>query len=93
MALAAAGVWASAVTGYGQGLGMLGFLVCVPWMISTPARPDTLRKRRSLFACAALSQGLLLAPLVRTALAVHPAVLFTAFGGTAGALLAFVWPC
>ena len=30
------------------------------------------------------SQGLLLAPLVRTALALHPGVLFTAFAGTAG---------
>lgn len=111
-------------------------------MLSTPATPDNLSKRRKLFAGAALSQvrrlalpsrvplpgfwlaelcarvkrvhrptsllaaagytgdlpsrhiathasrravpqGLLVAPLVRVALAVHPGVLFTAFGATA----------
>lgn len=118
--------------------------VCVPWMLSTPATPDNLSKRRKLFAGAAISQvrglalpsrvlcrtftcrvvcprksyarpppikpagswalhtgdlpsrhiatdasrfavpqGLLVAPLVRVALAVHPGVLFTAFGATA----------
>ena len=84
LALAAVGVYASAVTGYGQGLGMIGFLVSVPWMLATPATPSNLRKRRTLFASAAVSQGLLLAPLVRATLALHPGVLFTAFGGTAG---------
>lgn len=85
LALAAGGVWASAVTGFGQGLGIIGFMICTPWLLSIPAHPDTLRKRRMLFGGAALSQGLLLAPLVRAALAVHPGVLFTALGGTAGA--------
>ena len=86
LALAAVGVYASAVTGYGQGLGMIGFLVSVPWMLATPANPANLRKRRALFGGAAVSQGLLLAPLVRATLALHPGVLFTAFGGTAGEL-------
>jgi FtsH-binding integral membrane protein len=81
--LSAAGVWVSAATGFGQGLGMIGFMVCVPWMVSTPPTPENLGKRRKLFAGAALSQGLLVAPLVRVALAVHPSVLFTAFGATA----------
>lgn len=81
--LSAAGVWVSAATRIGQGVGMLGFMVCVPWMLSTPATPDNLSKRRKLFAGAAISQGLLVAPLVRVALAVHPGVLFTAFGATA----------
>lgn len=84
LCLAAAGVYVSALTGFAQGLGMVGFVVSVPWMMSLPAVPATLRKRRALFGTAALSQGLLIAPLVRTALAVHPGVLFTAFAGTAG---------
>lgn len=67
---------------------MLSFLISVPWMLSTPPRPDTLGKRRTLFGAAALSQGLLLAPLVRASLALHPGVLFTAFAGTAGAFAA-----
>lgn len=81
--LSAAGVWVSAVTGFAQGLGIIGFMVCVPWMLSRPATPENLRARRRLFAGAALSQGLLVAPLVRVALALHPGVLFTAFGATA----------
>jgi FtsH-binding integral membrane protein len=82
--LSAGGVYVSALTGFAQGLGMIGFLVSVPWMISVPASPATLRKRRMLFGTAAASQGLLVAPLVRSALALHPGVLFTAFAGTAG---------
>lgn len=83
LCLSTLGVYASALTGYGQGLGMIGFLICVPWMLATPPGPATLRKRRGLFAGAALSQGLLVAPLVRLALAVQPGVLFTALGATA----------
>lgn len=79
--------FSSLITSLGcpAGLGMLGFLVSVPWMLSTPPRPDTLGRRRALFGAAALSQGLLLAPIVRASLALHPGVLFTAFAGTAGA--------
>lgn len=89
LCLSAAGVYASVLTGFGQGLGMLSFLISVPWMLSTPPRPDTLGKRRTLFGAAALSQGLLLAPLVRASLALHPGVLFTAFAGTAGVFACF----
>lgn len=89
LAISTLGVCFSALTGFGQGLGILGFMISVPWMLATPARPDTLTKRRSLFGAAALSQGLLLAPLVRTALAVHPGVLVTAFGGTAAVFACF----
>lgn len=85
LCLSAAGVYVSAVTGFAQGLGILGFLVSVPWMMSVPSVPATLGKRRVLFGTAALSQGLLVAPLVRATLALHPGVLFTAFAGTAGA--------
>lgn len=120
LCLSAAGVYACALTGFGQGeigargrlgagelltansstaftlpsccplhdplagLGVLGFLISVPWMLSTPPRPDNLNKRRALFGAAAVSQGLLLAPIVRASLALHPGVLFTAFAGTAG---------
>ena len=56
LVLATLGVYVSAATGFGQGLGILGFMVCVPWMLATPATPDNLRKRRGLFAGAALSQ-------------------------------------
>ncbi|KAL4419143.1 hypothetical protein ABPG77_002656 [Micractinium sp. CCAP 211/92] len=89
LCLSAAGVYASVLTGFGQGLGMLGFLVSVPWMLSTPPRPDTLGRRRALFGAAALSQGLLLAPIVRASLALHPGVLFIAFAGTAGVFACF----
>ncbi|KAI3425031.1 hypothetical protein D9Q98_008409 [Chlorella vulgaris] len=87
--LSAGGVYVSALTGFAQGLGMIGFLVSVPWMMSVPASPGTLRKRRMLFGTAAASQGLLVAPLVRSALALHPGVLFTAFAGTAGVFACF----
>ncbi|PSC72482.1 Bax inhibitor 1 [Micractinium conductrix] len=89
LCLSAVGVYASVLTGFGQGLGMIAFMVCTPWLLSTPASPATLAKRRKLFGGAALSQGLLLAPLVRTALALHPGVLFTAFAGTAGVFACF----
>lgn len=56
LVLSTLGVYVSAATGFGQGLGMIGFMVCVPWMLATPATPDNLRKRRGLFAGAALSQ-------------------------------------
>jgi hypothetical protein len=92
LCLAAAGVHASVLTGFtSQLLGMIGFLVSVPWMLSVPAVPATLRKRRALFGTAALSQGLLLAPLVSTALAPHPGVLFAAFAGTAGRRCSWGW--
>ncbi|EFN54542.1 hypothetical protein CHLNCDRAFT_56207 [Chlorella variabilis] len=89
LCLSAAGVYVSAVTGFAQGLGILGFLVSVPWMMSVPSVPATLGKRRVLFGTAALSQGLLVAPLVRATLALHPGVLFTAFAGTAGVFACF----
>lgn len=89
LCLSAAGVYACALTGFGQGLGILGFLISVPWMLSTPPRPDNLNKRRALFGAAAVSQGLLLAPIVRASLALHPGVLFTAFAGTAGVFACF----
>lgn len=85
LGLAASGVYLSALTGYGQGLGMICFMVCVPWLVSTPAQPHNTNKRRALFAGAAVGQGLLLAPLVRTTLALNPGVLAAAFAGTAGA--------
>ena len=85
VALAGLGVYVSALFGVGQLLGVLGFMICLPWLMWCPNTPANLPKRRLLFAGAALSQGLLLAPLVRLAVALQPGVLVTALGGTAGA--------
>lgn len=70
--IAAVGAAVNLYTGLGGLLAMLGFMVCVPWLLSVPAAPATLGKRRALLAGAAFSQGALLGPLVNVALVVNP---------------------
>ena len=82
LALCAAGVWVNAALAWTSTLGIIAGLVCVPWLIATPARPDTKAKRQYLLAAAALSQGLMIGPLVNAALALAPGVVLTAAGAT-----------
>lgn len=82
VAISACGVAFNIWTGVGGFLSILGFLVCVPWLMSTPATRDTLSKRQALLGAAAFCQGLVLGPLVNTALHLHPGTLLTALLGT-----------
>ena len=42
---------------FGGTLGVIGFVILAPWLLSTPASPATLRKRRALLGGAAFCQG------------------------------------
>ncbi|GAB4816011.1 hypothetical protein N2152v2_003057 [Parachlorella kessleri] len=87
--VSALGALLNIYTGLGGFLSVIGFLVSVPWLLSVPPTPATLRKRLLLLGSAALSQGMLLGPLVGTALQLHPGTLVTALAGTSLVFLCF----
>lgn len=82
LAVSSLGTAFSIYTGLGGFLAVIGFMVCVPWLLSVPAAPGMLRKRQMLLGGAAFSQGMLLGPLVNVAIQVHPGTLITALLGT-----------
>ena len=72
LGVAVLGAALNIATGFGGLLAIIGFMVCVPWMLSVPTTRATLRKRQLLLAGAAACQGSLMGPLVNLAIALHP---------------------
>ncbi|KAK9831452.1 hypothetical protein WJX81_006510 [Elliptochloris bilobata] len=89
LGVAALGTWANLLTGFGGMIGILGFVVCASWLASLPPSPSNLNKRYMLLGGAAFSQGATLGPLVAATLSVDPALLLTAFAGTAAVFTCF----
>lgn len=87
--IAALGVWFNMTTGMGDFLGFIGFLICVPWLMSTAPLPANYNKRAALLGGAAFSEGLVIGPLVGAVASIHPGVVLTAFLGTSAIFACF----
>lgn len=87
--VSALGALFSIVTGLGGLLGVVGFVGCTTWLVSTPCMNHNFNKRYALLAGAAFSQGTTLGPLIGLVLDTHPGVMVTAFLGTASVFACF----
>lgn len=81
--ICAVGVWLNAQAPWTAGLGAIGALISTPWLLLTPTRADTRPRRRQLLGAVALSQGMVIGPLVNASLAIAPVIVLAAVLATA----------
>lgn len=89
LGVATGGVYFNMVTGFGDFLGFIAFMVLVPWLLSTRPTPTNFNTRAALLGGAAFSNGMILGPLVGSILAIHPGVVLTALLGTTAIFACF----
>ncbi|CAA7393143.1 unnamed protein product [Spirodela intermedia] len=83
----AAGAYLHILSNIGGTLTTLGCMLCVAWLVATPAYEE--RKRFGLLLASSLLQGATLGPIIQLAIDFDPRILVTALVGTAVVFVCF----